>query len=246
MINALVAKPGGESESNTKEKIVTVDSIKGSSDWKEIFENKERYPEKMISSLEKNPELINFVKNYKNEFANATGGISSEESKEKDPLFLQWDERWGYVSYGDDMIGLSGCAPTCLSMVVYSLTRNKDATPDEFAQYSTQREYYVEGTGTSWRLLTDIPAKYHIKSGTLGLDEVAMKNHLDKGHRIICSVGPGDFTSAGHFIVIFGYNEDGFFVNDPNSRIRSAIVWDYETIAPQIKNLWVYENEKAK
>lgn len=220
---------------------VSAEEIKESSDWDKVFEQPERYPDYLLSALEKNPEILEFVKGFPEAAGTVTGGISKEEAEEEYPLFLQWDSRWGYVSYGDNVIGLSGCAPTCMSMVVYSLTRNKTATPDAFAEYSTNQGYYVEGTGTSWELLTDVPSKYKVKAKTLGLDETAMKNHLDKGHMIICSMGPGDFTMTGHFIVIYGYGEDGFYVNDPYSRIRSSKSWDYERLKDQIKNLWVYQ-----
>ena len=215
--------------------------IKESADWGNVFANQERYPEHLLEALEKNPELLQFVKDFPESDQTVTGGIRKEETKEDYPLFLQWDSRWGYLPYGDNVIGLSGCAPTCLSMVLYSLTRDTTATPDTLAEYSTNQGYYVEGTGTSWELLTDIPSQYKVKAKILGLDETAMKNHLKKGHMIICSMGPGDFTAAGHFIVLYGYDEDGFYVNDPYSRIRSSQSWDYERLKGQIKNLWVYE-----
>lgn len=229
---------GPETEATTP---VSAEDIRESSEWEQVFAQPERYPDYLLEALERNPEILEFVKNFPEASGEVTGEISREETNEKYPLFLQWDSRWGYVPYGDNVIGLSGCAPTCLSMVVYSLTRDKTATPDVFAEYSTNQGYYVEGTGTSWELLTDIPSKYKVKAKMLGLDETAMKNHLDKGHMIICSMGPGDFTAAGHFIVIYGYGEDGFYVNDPYSRIRSGKSWDYETLQGQIKNLWVYQ-----
>ncbi|MCD8152609.1 MAG: C39 family peptidase [Clostridiales bacterium] len=35
-------------------------------------------------------------------------------------------------------------------------------------------------------------------------------------------MGPGDFTTGGHFIVLTGIDSDGnVIVNDPNSRINS-------------------------
>ena len=220
---------------------LSIREIKESADWEDVFANQERYPEYLLEALEKNPEIVQFVKDFPEADQTVTGGIGKEETKEKYPLFLQWDSRWGYMPYGDNVIGLSGCAPTCLSMVVYSLTRDTTAVPDTFAEYSTNQGYYVEGTGTSWELLTDIPSKYKVKAKVLGLDETAMKNHLKKGHMIICSMGPGDFTTAGHFIVLYGYDEDGFYVNDPYSRIRSSQIWGFEQLKGQIKNLWVYE-----
>lgn len=226
-------------------KTVSIGEIKESSDWDKVFENREQYPAYLLEALELNPELLEFVKGFPESGQTAGGGISRDEMQQKYPLFLQWDERWGYVPYGDNVIGLSGCAPTCLSMVVYSLTRNETATPDMFAEYSTKQGYYVEGTGTSWELLTDIPPKYKVKAKTLGLDETAMKNHLDRGHLLICSMGPGDFTMTGHFIVLYGYGTDGFRVNDPYSRIRSSQSWDYETLKGQIKNIWVYSSKSS-
>ncbi len=65
--------------------------------------------------------------------------------------------------------------------------------------------------------------------------------YLKKGNPIICSMGPGDFTTAGHFIVLVGVEEGKIKVNDPNSKERSSKLWDYETLEPQIKNLWVFE-----
>ena len=237
----LVEKIAGHFQGEGEVETLSIVEIKASADWENVFANQENYPKYLLDALEKNPELLDFVKAFPEADQTVTGGIEKEETKEDYPLFLQWDSRWGYQPYGDNVIGLSGCAPTCLSMVVYSLTRDKTATPDAFAEYSTNQGYYVEGTGTSWELLTDIPPQYNVRANTLGLDETAMMNHLKKGHMIICSMGPGDFTTAGHFIVLYGFDEDGFYVNDPYSRIRSSQTWDYERLKGQIKNLWVYE-----
>lgn len=49
-----------------------------------------------------------------------TGGI---------PLLLQWDERWGYKNYGDNIMAINGCGPTCLSMVVSYLKQNGQYHP---------------------------------------------------------------------------------------------------------------------
>ena len=208
--------------------------------YKEIFENRALYPKTMLEALEKNPEIQDFVKNYPDSEPVVQGGISDEEKAAEHPLFLQWDARWGYVSYGDDNIGLSGCGPACLSMVIFSLTRNESATPDAIAGYSMNMGYYEYGAGTSWNLMTDAAAQYGVMAEGLALSEGIMKEHLDNGHMIICSMGPGDFTTTGHFIVIYGYDQDGFLVNDPYSRIRSNKTWDYDTTSGQIRGMWVY------
>ena len=65
-----------------------------------------------------------------------------------------------------------------------------------------------------------------------------MKDWLDAGGLIVCSMWPGDFTSTGHFILIRGYDDKGFFVNDPNRRSNSEKQWDYDTLSSQMKCLW--------
>ena len=53
-------------------------------------------------------------------------------------------------------------------------------------------------------------------------------------------MGEGDFTISGHFIVIYGYNQQGYRVNDPNCVARSRRIWSFEEIQGQIKSIWSY------
>ena len=54
-------------------------------------------------------------------------------------------------------------------------------------------------------------------------------------------MGPGDFTTTGHFIVLTGIGDNGdVLVNDPNSKKNSEKSWSIEKLIPQIRNLWTY------
>lgn len=208
-----------------------------------IYENRNQYSETLLAAYLNNPEMEEFVVGYLDADLpqyTAQGSFSGQELEQQFPLFLQWDKRWGYVSYGGSIIGLSGCGPTCLSMVLVSLTGQTDKTPADVAHFSEENGYYVEGSGTSWSLMTTGAASLGLSARELSLDESVMKSSLDAGHPIICSMGPGDFTTQGHFIVIYGYDASGFLVNDPNCISRSSQSWDFETLRGQIKNLWAY------
>lgn len=205
-----------------------------------VLHETETYPQEYLDALENNPELLDFVKGYPQAEGIVTGGLTKKEQKEKLPLLLQWDERWGYVPYGDHNIGLSGCAPTCLSMVVVGLTKNKEASPDAVAAYAQENDYYLYGTGTKWSLMTEGAAHFGVRGRELALDKNQIFAALEQGHPIICSVRPGDFTKGGHFLVLAGVEDGKIRLNDPNSRIRSGQLWDYETLAPQIKSLWEF------
>lgn len=205
-----------------------------------IMENKELYTENMLNALERNPEILDFVKKYPDTEAVVTGGLSAKEKKEEHPLFIQWDSRWGYSPYGNDNIGISGCGPTCLSMVIYSLTRNEAATPDAIANFSMAGGYYVPDVGTAWSLMTDAAVQYGLDTTQIPVEEAVIKEYLDSGHMLICSMSAGDFTDAGHFIVVWGYDENGFSINDPFSTANSSKTWDFKTLQPQTNNIWAY------
>ncbi|MBO5469651.1 MAG: C39 family peptidase [Lachnospiraceae bacterium] len=186
--------------------------------------------------------MIDYVKGYPDADGSGSGWLTQDEMSQRFPLLLQWDKRWGYIPYGDNVIGLSGCAPTCLSMVIVGLTGNKDATPDAIAQYAMDNGYYVDGVGTAWSLMTAVGG-YGVVGQETTLSEDNIYNELENGNPIICSMRPGDFTSVGHFIVLTGMEDGKIRVNDPNSLTRSRQLWDYDTLSYQISNLWVFERQ---
>ena len=67
-----------------------------------------------------------------------------------------------------------------------------------------------------------------------------MKKSLKHG-ALIASMSPGDFTNAGHFIVIVKSGLGGFTVYDPSSTERSGRLWSYRRLAPQIAQLWAID-----
>lgn len=203
-----------------------------------IYAERNKYPEELLAALAANQEMTDFVKGYLTSDGSVTGGINAEEKAQNFPLFLQWDKRWGYAPYGRSSISISGCGPTCLSMAIFSLTRDENATPDALARFGMDNGYYMEGQGTLWSFMTEGASHYGLNAREIGLDEEAMKQYLDRGCPIVCAMRPGDFTTTGHFILIYGYDENGFMVNDPNSLARSGRQWDFETIRYQINNLW--------
>ena len=201
--------------------------------------NEINVPREVAELLEHNEETFEFVKNYPNReaYKDQSIDLSAEVSAGKAPLLMQWDMRWGYNEYGDSIIALSGCGPTCLSMAYIYLTGDTSKNPRVMAEYAQNNGYYTSA-GTSWTLWTDGAAGLGLNGEELSLDENIMKKRLDSGKVIICSMRPGDFTTTGHFILIYGYDENGFLVNDPNRYSNSERVWDYDTLSGQIKNLW--------
>lgn len=209
-------------------------------EFQTIYDHADIYPDRLLAALCSNPEMIDFVKGYPDNNGSVTGGLTQKEADNGIPHLLQWDKRWGYAAFGDNNIALSGCAPTCLSMVIVGLTGNINASPDALAEYAMANGFYVEGTGTAWSLMTQAGKEWGVCGRELPLLESRVMNELEAGNPIICSVGEGDFTTLGHFIVLTGITDGKIRVNDPNSISRSQKLWDYSTLEGQISNLWVF------
>ena len=201
------------------------------------------YPDQLVELAKKNRETRQFVKDYpENAGKKQKIKLTDEDLKGNQgssvPLLVQWDERWGYRQYGNDFMALTGCGPTCLAMVAESRGETK-WNPWRVAKMAQRNGYYVDGQGSAWSLMTEGAAKMGLNGTEMSCDAETIRRTLEDGYVIICAMRPGDFTTAGHFIVLTKTENGQIKVNDPNSRSRSKI-WSYETLEKQIKNLWAF------
>lgn len=199
------------------------------------------YPESLLALLESNPDAKDFVLNYPIEKDKSHNiDLSEYKNSATVPLFLQWDNRWGYESYGNDIMGITGCGPTCLSMVAVYVLHDTSLSPLEVAHYSIREGYCVPGSGTSWSLMSKGAEGLGLEATELPLDEDRILRNLKAGNPVICIMGPGDFTTSGHFIVLTGYKDGKISINDPNSPSNSEKTWKFDELKDQIRNLWTY------
>ena len=207
----------------------------------QVIDNCEIYPEDILKMLSRNLDMLNFVLEYPEKVGQVFAETVGEVEVGEVPLLLQYDQRWGYGDYGNSSVAVSGCGPACLSMVITSLTGDDTITPYVVAQYASEQGYYVPGAGTAWTLMSEGAKHFGVIGEELPLTKSIMEGVLKEGRPIICSMRPGDFTTTGHFIVITGIKDGQFTVNVPNSTERSNMLWDYDTLKPQISNLWAFQ-----
>lgn len=219
---------------------------------KEIILNREKYSDDLLTWLFDHQEALQWVIDYPEQSARSEEELSAQGLQAVDlkdyriqnhiPVYFQWSEVWGYASYGSENIGMGGCGPTSLSMVATGLTGNTSFTPKYVADMSVNMGYYVDEVGTDWTLMIAGASELGINSAQLtNWSEDTLKSELSAGHPIICSMGPGDFTNQGHFIVLSGLTEEGkVLINDPNSKINSRKKWDLNTIINQMNAAWSF------
>lgn len=233
-----------------EEKIKKLEAIKGKLNSQEaerldyIIKNIDSYPDTLIDLVARNHETVDFVYSYKDreKYNNRklSADINSSHYVDGDvPLFLQWDRRWGYRIYGKEMIGLSGCGPTSLAMVIRHFDSNSTVNPYDVAKYSQDNGYVSADNFTSWKLFETGLSKYGLESQDVIPVEAKMKKALDDNKILIVSVKPGTFTERGHIIVIKGYNKNGdFLINDPNSIVNTNKTWSFDELKSEIRKIW--------
>ena len=156
------------------------------------------------------------------------------------PALYQRDPAWADGTYAEDDFGTTGCGPTCMAMAYVALTGRTDMTPADMGAFS-ERLGCATPDGTAWTFMTEGAAELGLVAEEVPADEQSVRRALLSGSPVICSVGPGDFTSTGHFIVLAGIDEQGrLLVRDPNSPERTGKAWDFATVLGQCRAIWAY------
>ena len=213
-------------------------NILNGSDFSDIEDQNIR--EAFIEISKTNPEASEYLENYEGiTDYDLSLDLSDEIVCGSIPYYKQWDSRWGYCQYGDGLMGYTGCGPTALSMVAMGLTGDGTLTPAYVAEFAIREGYCVPGDGTAWLLFSEGAQKLGLTVKELPLWEATMRDELEAGNPIICIMGPGHFTTSGHYIVIVSCDESGFQVYDPY-RPSNCKTWAYDDISGEIRNLWSY------
>lgn len=201
----------------------------------------DEYPEDLLKLYERNKETETFVEEYPlKKDVEPEIDLSDLADISEIPLLLQWDQRWGYHQYAGEVMGLSGCGPTALSMVAIFMTGDITKNPRWVADFASQNGYAVDGSGTAWSLMLEGARQIGLSSKEIPVERERVENNLQAGNPIIALMGPGEFTSNGHFIVLTGLQNGRLKINDPNSRKNSEKTWDIDQVLEQTKAVWVY------
>ncbi len=133
--------------------------------------------------------------------------------------YRQGDYKQAYGRSGT--IASAGCGPTSAAMVLTYLT-GETVDPVAAAKYSVQHGFRYEGNGTSEGLFPSIASAYGLSCQKQSQTASNIVQSLRNGNVIIAHMGPGEFTSGGHYIVLRGIDDNGnVLVADPANPARN-------------------------
>lgn len=209
------------------------------SDIRAVYENAAIYPDKLLQHLAVNSEMKQFALDYPAKVSIVFDGEFTVSVPQGEvPLFLQFDEDWGYADYGTSLVAINGSGPACLSMAYTYLKQDGSMNPIKIADFSMENGYLGENNDTFWTLMTDGATSLGLTSEEVSVNKDKMTSALEDGKLLICSLESGDFTKTGGFILIHSYENGLFYVKDPTSEARSGVGWDYDRLSTQISNMW--------
>ncbi len=167
--------------------------------------------------------------------------------------YLQTDPRWKDLPYqvpGETAtIGGSGCGPTAAAMLIETLT-GKTFTPVDACKWSVEHGYKAKGQGTYYGYFAPQFEAFGIKCWQLSWTNVyhnpASKVHdqaleyLKQGYYLIALMKKGNWTSGGHFIVVW-WADGKIRINDPASTRDSRVNGDINTFRNEAAYYWVVD-----
>ncbi len=231
LINASLKYIGGLGQNNAAEK--------------EIYEyatqngfQRSDYPDELVSFFKHNEETKEFVLAYPSKIVNFRADLTAlndYEDRSVPPQLVQWDLRWGYLSYGDSVMGLRGSAPTALSMAAVYVQKDDSLTPVQTAKLAVKSGWEEKPK----KLLSDGARSMGLTVKELPVGDRLIRQALgETGSAVVCLTDGKGFSQA---VVIRGVDEEGkFLLNDTVSRKRSEQSYTFQELGSHLKAVWQY------
>ena len=205
-----------------------------------IIDNEELYPDDVLSYVYDEDEF-DYIYNYpffKDSYKTMSFTDEELNSAEVPELYMD-DKRWAYEQNGE--VRSYGCAAVSITMANLYVNHNSDVDPVKIMNYADDMGY----TGLGGIIATNINSildyfgisytEYILEKP---LTESELKALLDNKDTVIMAAMNGE-TFGGHALIIKGYDENGFYINDPASEENTAQILDFEILKNEMGRYWI-------
>jgi hypothetical protein len=179
------------------------------------------------------PDAISFVASQPSASTKASS-YDDEVKQGTYPQLLDWDSRWGNVSYAGSVLAVTGSGPTSLSIAYMGLTGKSDKTPADIASASTSAGYATDSDPfTSDDLFSKGTADLGLTCTGYTPSSDNLYSILSEGGSVVVVKLKKDFDSPyEHWAVVTALNDDNSVtLCDPTSKQASSHTWAMGTIA---------------
>lgn len=217
---------------------------------KYITDNEDMYPQNILELYYYDEDKFDFVYNYpfKKDNYKTMSFTEDELNCSEIPAIYMKDTRWAYED--DCIVSTNGCSAVSLTMANLYLNHNSDIDPVKIMQYIYENDYVGTWGGLSAKYAAEVYEHFGFECVEHAFDnfditEEELKSAIDKENVVIMAGMSGE-NFGGHVIVIRGYDENGFYINDPANEEKTAAVWSFEDLGSELVRYWElssgYEN----
>lgn len=207
------------------------------------IDNAELYPEYWFNMLY-NEESFEFAYNYpfmKDNYKNMAFTDEELNGSEVPALYMD-DVRWAYE---DPSIKSQGCAAVAITMASLYVNHNNAVDPVKVITFADEMGYYGLG-GIDQANVTEIMEHFgmtveeHIfdKENGEKVTEAELKAAVDTEGAAVMAAVRGE-TFGNHAFILRGYDDNGFYINDPANHEKTAVQWDFEVFENELVQYWV-------
>ena len=125
-------------------------------------------------------------------------------------------------------------------------------TPATECAWALKNGYKAYKSGTYYSYFVPAFKRYNLKCTWLSSTSIygnaasplhaQAKAAVDRGDLVIACMGKGNWTSSGHYIVVWKIDGNTIYINDPASTKPARTRGDYSVFKKQVKYYWVITN----
>lgn len=162
------------------------------------------------------------------------------------PMYYMKQDAYKNISYGLDgkkIIEDNGDAIISLAMIAKYVGKD-EATVENLASWAGNK-YYIRNQGTQPTIITAFAEKYNLKVERIETDKLIenLDNALKDNKPILVRLKTGVFGDRVTYKVIRGYEDDKFYINDPNDddvKLTSYNGFTENDIKNNLAQAWVF------
>jgi hypothetical protein len=178
------------------------------------------------------PSSVEYVAGYLSSDKKSAKSYDESVTKGYYPKLYTWDTRWGYETYNDAPLALTGSGPTCLAMAYMGLTGKTDQTPATLAKKATEAEGTDSVYDTKPEFFEGVVEELGLEIDEYSASSENIAETLESGTVLLLQLRERTLTDNAHWALAIGRNLDGSVnVYDPTSSSVTEHAWDPNTLA---------------
>ena len=169
--------------------------------------------------------------------------VSYDVASKEFPSFIQWDKRWGYLTYIDSFMAVKGNVPAAMSSIYSFLTKDTKMNPYEMGKFFEKEKWTIDTMGTTWQAIEQGSIKLGLTYSVIENSDIRINDELERGRIILASVNQGDFTEDSGLIIIYKKVGNEYYISDPLSIENYEKTWSLDKLQNQMIHLWSFDKQ---